>query len=136
MAESAPYLRPTRYFQTAAFTVSHGQLILRSDPSYLDAAKTRAEVYFGNVQFLVVATAFEGLHLRRAGAAETARLREIYGDDVRDWERVFLLNERGSQFIVSSTPTWREGVRAIDDPSFFTFDVPWPQRPGDTQGEI
>jgi hypothetical protein len=136
MAESAPYLRPTRYFQLATFTLTHGQLVLRSDPSYLDEAKTRIEIYFGNVHFLALAPGFEGLHLRRAGPAETDRLRELHGADVQHWEWVFLLNERGSQFVVSGTPSWREGVRNIEDPTFFDFNVPWPQRPGDTHGQV
>ena len=52
-----------RYFQVWHFTVSHTQLLLRSNRD--DNHPTRVEVLFKGVQRLDIPSSFDGLHVRR-----------------------------------------------------------------------
>ena len=92
-------------------------------------------MWFGNVAFLVMPPILRGRHLRRSDEAGLTRLRAAYSQENLEWDYVWLLNEAGTQFVDSGQPTWREGRRPFEAPSFFV-GRPWPERPTDTYGTI
>jgi hypothetical protein len=60
-----------RHFQVWAYTVSHGQLLLRSTQSDQDA--TRIEVLFKGVTRVDLPMSVDGLHVRRNGKEYAAQ---------------------------------------------------------------
>jgi hypothetical protein len=59
-----------RHFQVWAYTVSHGQLLLRSTKS--DQEATRVEVLFKGVTRFDLPMSLDGFHVRRNGREYTA----------------------------------------------------------------
>ena len=66
---------------------------------------------------------------------DLTRLRAAYAREDLNWACAWLLNEAGTQFVVSGRPTWREGRRPFEALSFLT-GRPWPERPDDISGSI
>ncbi|GAA0567967.1 hypothetical protein GCM10010172_60200 [Paractinoplanes ferrugineus] len=126
MSETSSYLRPNRIFRIWSFTANHNQLIVRSEPADTEDEQFRAEVYFGNVQFMSIKPVHRGLFLRRPELLQRKQLAERFQlpDEILD--QAFLVDEIGSEFVVSSNPAWREAPRDFDAPSLFAFDQPWP----------
>jgi hypothetical protein len=134
-APGSPYLRPDWDYRIWEFNANHRQLLLRCDYAADGVELDRSEVWFGNVSFLVLAPIIRGLHLRRPNESELARLQAAHGQEKIDWAYVWLINEAGTHFVSSGRPSWREGRRPIEAPSFFAGH-PWPERPEDTTGSI
>jgi hypothetical protein len=67
IADTTPADRFTseRDFQVWAYTVGHGQLLLRSTKS--EAVATRVDVVFKNVRHVDLPTSMTGLHIEKAG---------------------------------------------------------------------
>ena len=97
------------------YSVSHRVLLLRSAKD--DDYRTRIDVVFGQVSRMLLEPALEGLEIREA----TAREREDIADKVGGVFRggLYLLDERGRNFISSGPPGWHEDEGSYRDPSFF-----------------
>jgi hypothetical protein len=134
---TSDYRREKRIFRIWRFSASHNQLILRSEPAAVEGTNTRAEIYFGNVQLMFVRPVYKGVHIRAATTADQQKIVERF-DVLQDMDGggVYLLSPSGLDFVISSTPAWREAQRDFDEPSLFDFDAPWPPGPTVTWGEI
>jgi hypothetical protein len=111
-------------------------LILRSEPTAVEGTSTRAEIYFGNVQLLFVRPVYEGIHVRVASTAQREDILQRLDIAEALDAYVYLLSLRGLDFVVSSTPAWREARRGFDEPSLFDFGEPWPCESTATWGEV
>lgn len=128
--------RTGRIFKIWKFDPSHRQLILRSDATAIEGTDTRVEVYFGHVECMLLKSIYDGIRIRRASDAEFSRLAEFAALESKSRDWIWLLEEIGNSFVVSSKPAWREAPRRFKDASLFNFDQPWPPGPDMTWGEV
>jgi hypothetical protein len=125
-----------RIFKVWKFDPSHRQLILRSDATAIDGTTTRVEVYFGHVECMLLKSVYRGVRIRRASDGEYVRIAEFTAVKPESREWLWLLEDAGNDFVVSSKPAWREAPRGFKDASLFDFDQQWPPGPDVTWGEV
>ncbi|MEW2119188.1 hypothetical protein AB0945_29150 [Streptomyces sp. NPDC005474] len=108
--------RSDRYFQVWQYAVGHRRLLLRSSRDR--PPDTRLEIYFANVDLMVLRPNYDGLVIRRADDEECRKAGLDYGVEVKPG-RLFLLGGGLRSFVVSAPPQWHEDEGAMDDPSWF-----------------
>jgi hypothetical protein len=125
--------RSKRRFSPWAYTVSHGQLLLRS--SSTDSADTTIDVLFKPITVLKLRDSYDGLVIRCATDEEAGRIRAAtpgitFGAD----DRFFTLEcADGTDYVVSAAIGWQEGILSRTRMSFFAANDPyepsWPTSP-------
>ncbi|MEU7024906.1 hypothetical protein ABZ990_30360 [Streptomyces sp. NPDC046203] len=121
------FTREGRDFIVSRFNPSHRQLFLTSEATPTNGT-TKIEVYFGHVELMFLRPFYDGLHIRRATAAEFGVLHERHsipaGDDAFTW----MLERDGDSFVVASNPSWREAEYALMGDRQWLYDPsqPWP----------
>ncbi|MEU0025805.1 hypothetical protein [Streptomyces sp. NPDC006335] len=123
------FVRKGRLFRVTAFNPSHRQLFLGSEATPMEGITTRVEVYIGHVELMLLKPLYsDGLHIRRATAAEFAVLSERHAIPAEDIEYTWMLEPDGGSFVVGGIPSWREAERALmgDRESLYSGE-PWPE---------
>lgn len=137
LAPGTEIFRSDRRFLLWAYTVSHGQLLLRSvgRPDLPGEPETTIDLLFKPATVLKIRDDYRGLAIRCATAAETeiVKAENTSVTFSRD-DHVFLLESQGeTDHIVAMAAGWHEDVLSPTSPSFFnTFypDMPvWPSKP-------
>ena len=112
----------TRRFQIWAYTVGHGQLLLRSVKG--ETFSTRIDVLFKNVAAIHLPTLFDGLAVAEATEMEKRELL-VQVDSLRlEGRKVFVV--RGSSFtgyVVAGVVAWHEDELEYYDPSHFSSSL-------------
>ncbi|MEU1704480.1 hypothetical protein ABZ478_03640 [Streptomyces sp. NPDC005706] len=108
--------RSDRYFKVWQYAVGHRRLLLRSSRDM--PPDTRIEIYFANVDLMLLRPGYDGLVIRRADDEECAKVGLDHGVEVKPG-RLYLLGGGLRSFIVSAPPQWHEDEGAMDDPSWF-----------------
>lgn len=123
------FVREGRLFRVSGFNPSHRQLFLTSEATLMDQTTTRVEVYIGHVELMFLKPLYpNGLHIRRATAAEFAVLHERHGIPAGDAEYTWTLERGGDSFVVGANPSWREAEYELmgDRTSLYDASKPWP----------
>ncbi|MEU1229094.1 hypothetical protein [Streptomyces sp. NPDC005828] len=121
------FIREGRLFRVTGFLPSHRQLYLASEATLVDQTTTRVEVSFGHVELMFLKPLYRnGLHIRRATAAEFGVLSERHGIPAADAEYTWILDPEGESFVVSANPSWREAEYALMGARESLYDGPWP----------
>ncbi len=104
-----------REFRIWHYTVSYGQLLLRS----LDVTKyaTRIDVLFSNVKRMHVATKYEELIIQQIDSPTDLRLSE-YGIQLPNDGSIFLMNN-GPDYVSATHCQWHEDEGGAHTPSRF-----------------
>ncbi|APE26377.1 MULTISPECIES: hypothetical protein [Streptomyces] len=120
-------VREGRLFRVSGFDPSHRQLFLISEATLVDRTTTRVEVSIGHVDLMFLRSLYRnGLHVRRATAAEFAVLSERHGIPAASAEYTWILDPEGESFVVASNPNWREAEYALMGDRESLYDGPWP----------
>ncbi|MFF1512256.1 hypothetical protein [Streptomyces sp. NPDC058326] len=123
----ADFVREGRLFRVTGFLPSHRRLFLISEATLVDRTTTRIEVSFGHVELMFLRPIYQnGLHIRRATAAEFGVLGERHGIPAEDAAYTWMLDPDGESFVVSSNPSWREAEYALMSEGQSLYDEPWP----------
>ena len=124
----ADFIREARLFRVVGFHPSHRQLMLQSDALAVDRTTTRVEVHFWHVELMFLKPIYQdGLHIRRASAAEFSELRERHGIDADSAQYTWMIERDGGSFVVGGPPSWREAESPFAGrESLFDFSKPWP----------
>ncbi|WP_142213608.1 hypothetical protein [Streptomyces sp. SLBN-118] len=132
------YVSGRRLFRVVQFQPSHRQLMLWSEALAVDETTTRVEVWIAHVELMFLKPYYrDGLHVRRATAAEFAELRERHGLAEKDAEWTWMLAPDDGSFVVGGQPSWREAEYALmDRESLFDFSKPWPPAYPAQWGEV
>src|SRR5262249_48013426 len=107
-----------RRFQVWLYSVSHGQLLLRSTKS--DEIPTRIDVLFNDVAALELPTLFDGLSITEAALDEAQSLNVQLGSWPIHRRKVFVL--RGTNYlgyVIAGAVSWHEDEGSHYDESFF-----------------
>ncbi|MFD9565243.1 hypothetical protein [Streptomyces sp. NPDC059994] len=124
------FIREGRLFRVVGFDPSHRQLMLQSDALAVDRTTTRIEVYIGHVELMFLKPYYRnGLHIRRATAAEFAVLSERHGIPADDSAYTWMLEpDDGGSFVVGGNPGWREAEYELMGGREYLYDwsKPWP----------
>ncbi len=123
------FVREGRFFRVSGFNPSHRQLFLTSEPTLADRTTTRVEVYIGHVELMFLKPYYEnGVHIRRATAAEFAVLHERHGIPAEDAVYTWMLERDGDSFVVGGNPSWREAEYELmgERQSLYDPREPWP----------
>ena len=131
--------RSDRRFHLLAYSASHSQLLLRSNPPYGDDDRTDPEttidVLFKPIEAVELRQSWTGLVIRCADADEAKQVRASLPDIKWEELHVFMLqspDQRQSGYVVSMAVGWHEGVLPRMQPSFYSSMVPgdrWNARP-------
>lgn len=108
--------RSDRYFRVWQYAVGHRRLLLRSSRNM--PPDTRIEIYFANVDLMLLRPRYDGLVIRRADDEACEKVGLDHGVEVKPG-RLFLLGRNPRSFVVSAPPQWREDEGEMDDPSWF-----------------
>ncbi|MFD7013678.1 hypothetical protein [Streptomyces sp. NPDC059928] len=108
--------RSDRHFKVWQYAVGHRRLLLRSSRDM--PPDTRIEIYFANVDLMVLRPGYDGLVIRRADDGECEKVGLDYGVEVKPG-RLFTLGTDLRGFVVSAPPQWHEDEGAMDAPSWF-----------------
>ncbi|AYG83311.1 hypothetical protein DWB77_05507 [Streptomyces hundungensis] len=108
--------RSDRRFKVWQYAVGHRRLLLRSSRDMPPA--TRIEIYFANVDLMLLRPGYDGLVIRRADDGQCEKVGLEHGVEVKPG-RLFLLGTDLRSFVVSAPPQWHEDEGAMDDPSWF-----------------
>ncbi|NEC85155.1 hypothetical protein [Streptomyces sp. SID12501] len=108
--------RSDRYFKVWQYTVGHRRLILRSSRDR--PPDTRIEIYFANVDLMLLRPSYDGLVIRRADDEECRQVGLDHGVEVEPGS-LFLLGGGLRSFVVSAPPQWQEDEGEMNDPSWF-----------------
>ncbi|MDH2387303.1 hypothetical protein QCN29_00570 [Streptomyces sp. HNM0663] len=123
------FIREGRLFRVSGFVPSHRQLFLTSEATLVDRTTTMIEVYIGHVGLMLLKPYYEnGLHIRRATAAEFGMLSERHGIQPQDAVYTWMLEREGGSFVVGSNPSWREAEYELMGEREALYDPrePWP----------
>ncbi|MFJ8073192.1 hypothetical protein ACIQ7Q_04390 [Streptomyces sp. NPDC096176] len=123
------FIREGRLFRVTGFLPSHRQLFLTSEATLVDRTTTMIEVYIGHVELMFLKPYYRnGLHIRRATAAEFGVLSERHGITAADAVYTWMLERDGDSFVVGSNPNWREAEYALigERQSLYNPREPWP----------
>lgn len=107
-----------RRFQIWLYTVSHGQLLLRSNRS--DQHATRVDVLFKDVAVVQLPMSFDGLVVMEASEGEARNLNVQLGAQQIHDRKVFVI--QGSNFegyVVAGAVFWHEDEGRHFDESYF-----------------
>lgn len=106
---------PGRRFQLWAYTVSHRQLLLRSNSSEQHAS--RCDVLFKNVAWVNLPTLIDDLRIEVAPTHELSPSLAELGEELSG-RLVHLIRTRsGNGYVVAGSVTYAEDDGAYDDPS-------------------
>lgn len=122
-------IREGRLFRVIGFLPSHRQLYLASEATLVDQTTTRVEVCIGHVELMFLKPIYRnGLHIRRATAAEFAVLSERHGISEESAAYVWMLERDGDSFVVGGQPSWREAEYELmgERESLYDPSKPWP----------
>ncbi|WP_329274459.1 hypothetical protein [Streptomyces sp. NBC_00691] len=120
-------VREGRLFRVGGFDPSHRRLFLISEATLVDRTTTRVEVSIGHVELMFLKSLYRnGLHIRRATAAEFAVLSERHGIPAADAEYTWILDPECESFVVGGHPNWREAEYAVMGERASLYDTPWP----------
>lgn len=131
LGPGAVIFRSDRRFAMEAYSASHGQLLLRSNPAD-DEDGTTIDLLFKAVEAVKIRDGYAGLVVRCATAPEadaiTGSLPGVHADR---GDRVFMLESQGrSDYVISLAFGWHEGILSRIQGSFFhTADAYLPQWP-------
>lgn len=123
--------RSDRRFSMEAYSASHGQLLLRSNPAD-DEDDTTIDLLFKPVEAVKIRDGYAGLVVRCATVAETdAIVGSSPGVHTDHGYRVFILESEGrSDYVISMAFGWHEGILPRVQGSFFnTADAYMPRWP-------
>ena len=126
--------RSDRRFAMQAYSASHGQLLLRSNPVD-DEYETTIDLLFKPVEAVKICDGYAGLVIRCATVGETAQIMaSLPGFHPGRDDRVFMLESQGrSDYIISMAFGWHEGILARVQGSFFNsadaYLPRWPTGP-------
>lgn len=121
------FIREGRLFRVTAFLPSHRQLFLASEATLVDQTTTRVEVSMGHVGLMFLKPLYRnGLHIRRATAAEFAVLSERHGIPAEKADYTWMLERDGDSFVVGGNPNWREAEYELMGERESLYDGPWP----------
>ncbi|MBQ1025010.1 hypothetical protein [Micromonospora sp. C95] len=123
--------RSERRFAMEAYSASHSQLLLRSDPVD-DEHDTTIDLLFKPVRAVKIPAGCTGLAVRCATVDETAQIMTTVPRVRPDLgHRVFMLESQGqSDYVVSMAFGWHEGILPSVQGSFFhTADAYLPRWP-------
>jgi hypothetical protein len=123
--------RSERRFNLEAYTASHGQLLLRSNPVD-EEYETTIDLLFKPVEALKARDGFDGLVISCASDEEASEVvASIPGFQLRHDDRVFILRSQGrSDYVVSMAVGWHEGILPRMQAGFFnTADAYLPRWP-------
>lgn len=123
------FIREGRLFRVSGFVPSHRQLFLISEATLVNRSTTVIEVCFGHVELMFLQPYYkEGVHIRRATAAEFGVLSERHGIPAEDAHYTWMLERDGGSFVVSGRPSWREAeYEAMGErESLYDPRQPWP----------
>ncbi|MFB7585845.1 hypothetical protein [Streptomyces sp. NPDC056169] len=121
------FIREGRLFRVVAFLPSHRVLFLASEATLVDGTTTKVEVSFGHVELMFLKPFYRnGLHIRRASAAEFGVLSERHGIPAEDAAYTWMLDPDGESFVVGSQPNWREAEYELMGERESLYDGPWP----------
>ena len=109
-----------RRFQMWAYTVGHGQLLLRSVKA--TDWPTRIDVLFKNVAAVHLPTIMDRLAVSEATDTERAELRVQVGAASRlEGQRVFIVRGSGfTGYVVAGVMAWHEDEREYHETSYFS----------------
>jgi hypothetical protein len=119
----AVIFRSNRRFSMEAYSASHGQLLLRSNPADDEIDTTTIDLLFKPVQAIKIRDGYAGLVVRCATTPEaSAILASTPGAQADRGERVFMLDSQGrSDYVVSMAFGWHEGILPRVQGSFFNI---------------
>lgn len=113
---SQPILAFQRRFQVWHYTVSHGQLLLRSSKD--ESHPTRVDVLFKSVKSMHLPTLMEDMRVIEASPEEAAEITSDLGGWTLLGERVFLVQGSGfNGFVVAHIAMYVEDTDDYDAPS-------------------
>ncbi|MGW5570410.1 hypothetical protein ACWEVD_04345 [Nocardia thailandica] len=123
----AELFRSDRSFSVWAYTVSHGQLLLRSDVGR-NGNGTTIDILFKPVKAMKLQHRYEGLRIRCADEEEAAAAKaEIPQSRLFPDDRVLVLESDGIvDHVVCKAVGWCEGVLRHDQRGFFVDDPSCP----------
>ncbi|MEV0903200.1 hypothetical protein [Actinoplanes sp. NPDC049802] len=127
----AVIFRSNRHFAMEAYSASHGQLLLRSNPAD-DEFDTTIDLLFKPVEAIKIRDGYAGLVVRCATTPEAeAIFASMPGARADRGDRVFMLESQGrSDYVVSMGFGRHEGILPRVQGSFFnTADAYLPQWP-------
>ena len=119
----AELFRSDRFFSVWACTLSHGQLLLRSQTVIDGQRRSRIDVLFKPVEAMKTRMRYEGLTIRCATANECDRVLDETG--LAEWSpRVFMLiTGDGLDYVVAGAVGWQEDDQGDRQPSSLAFFV-------------
>ncbi|MGW4985822.1 hypothetical protein [Streptomyces mirabilis] len=79
---------------------------------------TRIEIYFANVDLMLLRPSYSGLVIRRGDDEECQKVGLDYGVEVKPG-RLYVLGSGLTSFVVAAPPQWHEDEGEMDDPSWF-----------------
>ena len=121
----AELYRSERRFSLWAYTVSHGQLLLRSPQGTDPLRDTTIDVLFKPVTAMKVPGQFSGLAIRCATEEETSLAEQDVPAGIGRDERVLVLEGDGTLgYVICMGVGWHEGVLEPTQPSFFADHAP------------
>lgn len=131
LAPGTEIFRSEREFVLWAYSVSHGQLLLRSAAD--GDHETTIDLLFKPIEAVKIGGGYDGLAIRCATAEEAERIDDPPGP------RVFLLESRDrTDYVTGAAVGWHEGVLDHTRPSFFNhadaYEPQWPTQPLDGAG--
>ncbi|MEU7770371.1 hypothetical protein AB0C44_03480 [Micromonospora taraxaci] len=136
LVPGADIFRSNRRFAMEAYSASHGQLLLRSNPVD-DEHETTIDLLFKPVAAIKIRDGYAGLVIRCATVGEAGRIMmSLPGVHADHGYRVFILESQGrSDYVVSMAVGWDEGILPRIQGSFFNsadaYMRRWPTDPLD-----
>lgn len=127
----AVIFRSDRRFSMEAYSASHGQLLLRSNPAD-DEYDTTIDLLFKPVEAVKIRDGYAGLVIRCATVLEADTIiASTPGVHAGRGDRVFMLESQGrSDYVISMAFGWHEGILSRVQGSFFnTADAYQPRWP-------
>jgi hypothetical protein len=124
-AAGTELFRSPREFALWAYTVSHGQLLLRSTAGSPDG-DTRIDVLFKPIQAARIRGFYQGLVIRIANVTEIDRIRTDCSGVNWTPQARFLVVETagGADFVVCGAVGWHEDAGDARDPSTLAYFPP------------
>ena len=99
-------------FQVWSYSVSHGQLLLRSTKSA--ERPTQIDVLFSNVAAMCLAAAFDGMEIRRAAASDFTPPLQLGALSSSGRETYRILGREVDGYVVAGSVVWDEAAREYD----------------------
>ncbi|MET7670191.1 hypothetical protein [Micromonospora luteifusca] len=136
LVPGAEIFRSDRRFALEAYSASHGQLLLRSNPVD-DEYETTIDLLFKPVAAVKIRDGFAGLVTRCATVGEATQIMgSLPGVHADHGYRVFVLESEGrSDYVISMAVGWHEGILPRVQGSFFNsadaYMRRWPTDPLD-----